>query len=85
LSKKVIEKCNRIASGEKIVQRQRDTRESKQLLRETYNNQHSKRAKAAKRAVKRLRTIAGRQVRGLGRKISEEQKSRYTGELDKYK
>jgi IS5 family transposase len=85
LSKKVIDKCNRIAVKEGIVQRQCYTRQSKQLLREAYNGKHPRRAKAAKRAVKRLQTLAGRQVRELERKLSEEQKARYAGELDKYR
>ena len=37
LCKKVIDKCNKIAEKEGINQRQRYTRESKQLLRDTYN------------------------------------------------
>jgi transposase, IS5 family len=45
LSKKVIDKCNKIAEKEGIKQRQRYTRESKQLVRDTYNGKHPKRAK----------------------------------------
>jgi len=45
LCKKVIEKYNKIAEKEGIKQRQRYTRESKQLLRETYNGKHPKRVK----------------------------------------
>lgn len=37
LCKKVIDKCNKIAGKEGIEQRQRYTRESKQLVRDTYN------------------------------------------------
>lgn len=84
LCKKVIEHCNRIAGREGIAQRQRYTRESKQLLRETYNSKHPRRAKMAKKASKRLKTIAGRQVRELERKMSAEQKVRYADELCKY-
>jgi IS5 family transposase len=85
LNKKVIDKCNWIAAREGIEQRQRYTRESKQLLREAYNGKHPRRAKAARRAVRRLQTIASRQVRELDCKLSEEQKSRYADELAKYR
>jgi IS5 family transposase len=85
LCKKVIDKCNRIAATEGITQRQRYTRESKQLVRSTYNGKHPKRMKAANRARKRLTTIAGRQVRELERKMSALQQGRYAAELEKYK
>ena len=45
LCKRVIEKCNKIAAKEGIIQRQRYTCESKQLLRDTYNGNHPKRIK----------------------------------------
>jgi IS5 family transposase len=45
LCKKVIDHCNRIADQEGIVQRQRYTRESKQLVRSTHHAKHPKRAK----------------------------------------
>jgi len=82
LCKKVIDKCNKIAKVEGIQQRQRYTRESKQLVRETYNGKHPKRAKQARKAKRRLRTIANAQLRELNRKMSEEQKSRYEKQLD---
>ncbi|MDR1459672.1 MAG: IS5 family transposase [Bacteroidales bacterium] len=85
LCKKVINHCNRIAVREGISQRQRYTRTSKQLLRETYNGLHPKRVKMSKKATRRLKTIAGRQVRELERKMSNEQKVHYSNELDKYK
>jgi IS5 family transposase len=49
LCKKVIDKCNEIAADAGIKQRQRFTRESKQMLRDTYNGSHPKRAKKAKK------------------------------------
>jgi len=45
LCKKVIDKCNTIAEKEGIKQRRRYTRESKQLVRDTYNSNHPARAK----------------------------------------
>ncbi len=58
LCKKVIDKCNKIAKKENITQRRRYTRESKQLLKDTYNGNHPRRKKKAKKANKRLKTIA---------------------------
>jgi len=82
--KKVIDKCNTISEKEGINQRQRFTRESKQLLRDTYNGKHPKRAKQAKKANKRLKTIANQMLRELDRKLPEELKSYYREDLDLY-
>jgi IS5 family transposase len=81
----VIDNCNKIAEKEGIKQRQRYTRESKQLLRDTYNGKHPKRAKKARKAKKRLKTISNTQLRELYRKMSEEQKKRYAKEFELYK
>lgn len=82
LCKKVIDKCNKIAEKEGIPQRQRYTRESKQLLRNTYNSKHPKRAKKARRSMKRLKTIANRQMRELERKMNDAQKQQYEKDLE---
>ena len=58
LCKKVIDKSNKIAGNKEIKLRRSYTRESKQLLRDTYNGKHPKRAAKAKKARKRLKTIA---------------------------
>ena len=84
LSKKVIDKCNKIAEKEDIKQRQRYTRESKQLLRDTYNGKHPKRAKQARKAKKRLKTIANIQLRELERRMNEDQKKRYAKDFELY-
>ena len=68
LCKKVIDKCNKIAKKEGIIQRQRYTRESKQLLRDAYNGKHPKRVKKANKAKRRLKTIANALLRELDRK-----------------
>lgn len=65
LAKKIIDKVNKIASKENIKQRQTYKRVSKKLLRETYNSNHPKRKKKAKKAQRRLKTIAGRLVLSL--------------------
>jgi IS5 family transposase len=85
MCKKVIDYCNKIAAQEGIKQRQKYTRESKQLLRDTYNGKNPKRAKKAKKARKRLQTIANKQLRELDRKMTEEQKSLYQSILDIYR
>jgi transposase, IS5 family len=72
LAKKIIDKCNLIAEEESIKQRQTYKRVSKQLLRDSYNSQHPSRKKKARKAIKRLKTIAGRQVRELERKLPED-------------
>ena len=84
LCKKVIEKCNKIADKEHIKQRQKFKKESKQLVMSTYNCKHPKRAKAARKAKKRLKTIANHQLRELVNKMSETQKKRYEKELALY-
>lgn len=85
LCKKVIDNCNKIAEKQGVRQRQRYTRESKQLVRDTYNGKHPKRAKQAKKAKRRLKTIAKAQVRELERKLSQEQLKQYEKEFDLYK
>jgi len=82
LYKKVIDKCNKIAENEGIKQRQKFKKESKQLLRDTYNGQHPKRAKQAKKAKKRLKTIGNKSLRDLDRKMTEEQKTIYKDDLE---
>ena len=81
LCKKVIDTCNKIAKKEGIIQRQRYTRESKQLVRDTYNGKHPKRVKKANKAKRRLKTIANALLRELDRKMNEAQKRLYENEL----
>jgi IS5 family transposase len=82
LCKKVIDKCNDIAKTQKIKLRRSYTRESKQLLRDTYNGNHPKRIKQAKRARKRLKTIANIQLRDLERNLTSFQRSIFQEILD---
>ncbi len=84
LYKKVIDGCNKIAKDEGIDQRQTYTKTGKDLLRTTYNSKHPKRRKKALAAIRKLHTIAGRQVRELERVMTDEQKQKYAGELDIY-
>jgi len=84
LAKKVIDKCNKIAEEESVKQRQNYKRVSKQLLRDSYNSQHPKRKKRARKSMKKLKTIAGRLVRELERKLPEERLQLYRPELALY-
>ena len=73
LCKKVIDYCNKIAKKEGVKQRQRYTKVSKQLVRDTYNGKHPKRAKKARKSQKHLKTIALRLIRELERNLTAEQ------------
>jgi len=84
LCKKVIDGCNRIAKETRIKLRRSYQRESKQLLRDSYNGKHPKRMKQAKKARKRLKTIANVQIRDLKRKMNAEQMAVYKEKLELY-
>ena len=81
LAVKVIEKCNKLAEKEEIKQRQTYSRTSKQLLRNCYNSTHPKRAKKANASRKKLKTLAGRQLRELRRKLTPEALGKHEGLL----
>ena len=85
LAKKIIDKCNLIAKSEGIPQRQTYVRTSKQLVRDTYNPNHPKRKKKAKKSGKKLKTIAGRLLRELERELSPSIFQEYEQELNLYK
>lgn len=85
LYKKVIDHCNRIAAKENIAQRQTYTRTGKQLVRDTYNGNHPRRFKKARKARRKLRTIAGRLIRELERNFNEEQTEHYREQLQIFK
>lgn len=71
LAKKIIDKCVKKASKEGLTLRRTYKRTAKQLLRDTYNPTHPKRRKKAVAARRKLKTIAGRLVRELERKLPE--------------
>ncbi|MDR0461560.1 MAG: IS5 family transposase [Nitrososphaerota archaeon] len=85
LCKKVIDKCHKLSKREDIKLRRSYTKESKQLLRATYNGKHPKRIKQATKARKRLRTIANTQLRDLERKMSSAQRNSFQEQLALYK
>ena len=85
LAKKIIDRCNKISKITGTNQRQSYTCTSKQLLRDTHNSKHPKRKNKAKKATKKIKTIAGRLIRELERELSAELLAKYQRELDLYK
>lgn len=84
LAKKIIDKCNAIAEREQVKQRQTYRRVSKDHLRKTHNSNHPKRKKQAKKSQEKLKTIAGRLLRELERKLAKEVYALYKEELEMY-
>jgi IS5 family transposase len=82
LHRKIIAKCENIAQKEGFQRRQSHKRELKKLaLAQRFRN-HSKNKKKARKADKRVRTIAGRLVRELQRKLPPQ--DRRQADLDFY-
>ena len=77
LHKRIIEKVNKIAKQEEIILRQTYTRTLKQLMIDQRFHNHPKRRKKAKAALRRIKTIAGRQVRDIERKFTSSQRHKY--------
>lgn len=69
---KVILACNKIAGKEKVKQRQSYRLTLKRLMLQQRFAHHPKRRKQARAALRKLRTIAGRLVRELERKLDNE-------------
>jgi len=69
LQKKVIQKCKFIAQKEDIELRQSNSRTIKKLSRDQRFGNHPKNKSKARKADKKLKTIAGRLVRELERKL----------------
>jgi len=88
LHRKIVAKCNAIAAAENANLRQSYRRTVKKLMRAQYNGHHPRRMKQARKARKKLKTIAGRQVRDLERKLSAAGKGaleRHEKELELFK
>ncbi|VAW28532.1 Transposase, IS4 family [hydrothermal vent metagenome] len=81
LAKKIIDKSHKIAEKEGVKQRQSYKRVSKNLVRTTYNGKHPRRRKNANKAQRKLKTIAGRVVRELLKKLPDEVLQSYEAEL----
>jgi IS5 family transposase len=83
LAKKIIDKTSEIANKEGIKQRQSYKFVSKKLVRES--NARSPRAfRRAKKARKKIQTIAGRVVRELRRKLSPESLKKHQEKIEIY-
>ena len=82
LHKKIIDQCGKIAHIEGIEQRQSYVRVVKKLVMAQRFRNHPKNKKKAYSAARKLKTIAGRQLRELERKSSEEQKKKYKTTLE---
>jgi len=77
LHKRIIEKVNKIAKQEGITLRQTYTRTLKQLMIDQRFHNHPKRRKKAKAALRKIKTIAGRQVRDIQRQFTPCQQQEY--------
>jgi IS5 family transposase len=85
LHKKIIEGCRKIAKEESIEQRQTYTRTLKKLMMLQRFRKHPKNRTKARKAERKIKTIAGRLVRELERKLSDEGKKKYSEQIEIYK
>lgn len=83
LHRKIIQKCKKIALEEKIELRQTYTRTLKKLGIDQRFRNHPKTKKKAYKADRKVKTIAGRLVRELERKLGSE--SSYFADLELFK
>lgn len=81
LSKKIIEKCIKIACDQGISLRRSYKRTVPKLIKAQYNSKHPRRAKAARKAQRSLKTIAAKLVRELRRKLGAEALESYEQQL----
>lgn len=81
LQKRIIEKCRDIADKEGIVLRQSYKRTLKQLMIDQRFRDHPKRRKKANAAARKIKVIAGRVVRDLERKMTDQQLEQYAPNL----
>ena len=81
LQKKIIEKCRCIADKEGIKLRQSYTRILKPLMIDQRFREHPRRKKKARAAARKIHTIAGRILRDIERKLTQEQLAKYDREL----
>ena len=81
LQKKIIEKCRVIANKEDIDLRQSYKRILKQLMIDQRFRSHPKRKKKALTAARKIKTISGRMIRDLERKLTNEQFEKYANDF----
>lgn len=82
LHKRIIEHCRDIAKEEEIKLRQVFKRELKQLMIDQRFHYHPKRKKKALSAQRRIKTIAGKILRDLERKMAPERGFLYSDKID---
>jgi IS5 family transposase len=82
LYRKIVSKCNKIAETEGIELRQSYSRTMKKLLIKQRFAHHPKRKKEAAKALRKMRTIAGRITRDLERKLQEDKLGRYQEQIN---
>jgi IS5 family transposase len=81
LYKRIIEHCVCIAAKERIILRQSYRRTTKKLMLAQRFRNHPKNRKKARSAQRKLKTIAGRLVRELERKLPASSLGRYCQEI----
>ncbi len=84
LRKKIIEQCRIIAKKEGVELRQSYSRTLKRLMLMQRFAHHSKNYQKAQKAKRKMKTIAGRLVRELKRKLPADRLAQYQGQLDLY-
>jgi IS5 family transposase len=82
LHRKIIDYCVKIADIEEIQLRQSYKRVVKQLMIDQRFRNHPKRKKKANTAAKKIKTIAGRLVREIERKMHPDQMAFYTSRFE---
>jgi len=85
LRKKIIDTCRKIAKVEEIELRQSYSRTVKKLMLDQRFAHHPKNKKRAEKAKRKIKTIAGRLVRELERKLPEESLPDYIDQLNIFK
>lgn len=81
---KIIRKCVKLAGEHGIQLRRSYKRTVPKLLKAQHNRTHPKRAKAARKAARKLKTIAGALVRELERKLPDEALETHGKDLELY-
>lgn len=84
LYRRIIEHCRKIAAKEGIKQRQSYRRVVKRLMLDLRFGGHPRNRKKAAKASRKLKTIAGRLVRELERKLDESARHIYSEQLTVY-
>lgn len=85
LHKKIIDKCKGIAEKENLELRQAYTRTIKKLSLDQRFRNHPKNYGKAKKADRKIKTIAGRLVRELERKLPAEKMTDYFSSMEIFK